>query len=66
MAIGSDAPIGESFTNLLLPNGKIDWEKYLKWADWHRGQMEEHGLMYGYAKTMYVKGHVPSWRRKRK
>lgn len=67
MAIGSEAPIGESFMtlrDLVREDGTFDWDRYSKWAAWHTKQVEEHGLMYGYAKTIYVEGYVPSWRRK--
>lgn len=67
MAIGSEAPIGEKFMtlgDLVLKDGSFDWDRYSRWSAWHVAQMKEHGLMYGYAVTKYIDGHIPSWRRK--
>jgi uncharacterized NAD(P)/FAD-binding protein YdhS len=53
MAIGSAAPIGESFTRLNIVNGFIDQEQYSNWAKWFKSRVEKDGLLFDEAKVMY-------------
>lgn len=55
MAIGSEAPIGETFGRFKIVNGLIDREDYDKWAAWFKERVEKDGLLFDYAKVIVHK-----------
>ena len=55
MAIGSEPPIGESFSRLPIKNGMLDMDAYDKWATWFADRIDQDGLLFDEAKVVLTK-----------
>ena len=61
MAIGSEAPIGETFGRFKITNNLIDREEYDAWAKWFGEMVARHGILFGEAKVIVDARHTPRW-----